>query len=56
VSETILLRTHILAYSDGQHSLQDIAEMTGAPFIEVQALARELEDHGLLAQTPLMSR
>ena len=56
VSETILLRTHILAYSDGQHSLQDIAEMTGAPFAEVQALARELEDHALLVRTPLTSR
>ena len=56
VSETILLRTHILAYSDGQHSLQDIAEMTGAPFAEVQALATELEDHALLVSTPLTSR
>ena len=56
VSETILLRTHILAYSDGQHSLQDIAEMTGAPFVEVQALATELEDHALLVRAPLTSR
>ena len=56
VSETILLRTHILAYSDGQHSLQDIAEMTGAPLAEVQVLATELEDHALLVRTPLTSR
>lgn len=53
VSDTILLRTHILAYSDGHHSLRDISEMTGAPLVEVQSLAKELEAHGLLRAAPL---
>ena len=56
VSDTILLRTHILAYSDGQHSLVDIADMTGAPLEEVEELALELEQHGLLRHTQLMPR
>ena len=56
VSDIILLRTHILAYSDGQHSLQDIADMTGAPLDDVATLATELAEHALLKATPLTSR
>ncbi len=48
VADIILLRTHVLAYCDGQHSLFDIAALLGRPFSEVHAVAEELLEHGLL--------
>jgi aminopeptidase-like protein len=51
VEDEVLLRTHILAYSDGLHSLLDIAELTGRKPEEIESLAQELLDHGLLVET-----
>ena len=51
VSDEVLLRTHILAYSDGMHSTIDIAEMTGNDIQLIEALVDELYDHGLLVET-----
>lgn len=51
VSDEILLRTHILAYSDGQHSVVDIAELTGSSLEDVETLVNELVDHDLLSPT-----
>jgi len=56
VSDEILLRTHILAYSDGQHSVADIAELTGAPLEDVEILVNELVEHDLLSPTVPLKR
>lgn len=48
VADVILLRTHVLAYSDGTHSAQDIAELVALPLPDVQEIIDELVDHGLL--------
>lgn len=49
VADVILLRTHVLAYCDGQHSLFDIATLLKRPFADVLSVAEELLEHGLLA-------
>lgn len=51
VADEVLLRTHILAYSDGVHSTLDIAEMTGNELTLIEELVEELLDHGLLIET-----
>lgn len=51
VADVVLLRTHVLAYSDGTHSAADIAEMVGVPEALVQELIAELVDHGLLVES-----
>jgi len=51
VADEVLLRTHILAYSDGLHSTMDIAEMTGHELEVIEALVDELHHHGLLVET-----
>jgi aminopeptidase-like protein len=48
VEDVVLLRTHVLAYSDGIHSAQDIADMVGLPLDDVQEIIDELLAHGLL--------
>lgn len=48
VEDSVLLRTHVLAYSDGNHSLADIAEMCGVPVADVRLVADELLQHDLL--------
>lgn len=48
VADVVLLRTHVLAYADGQHSIADMAELFDLPIDEVQAIADELLEHGLL--------
>ena len=53
VADEILLRTHVLSYADGQHSLQDMAELFDRPLEEIQILATELVEHGLLTQVSL---
>ena len=56
VADEILLRTHILAYSDGSHSEQDIATLTGRPLSEISLLAAELAKHGLITYAHLETR
>lgn len=51
VEDEVLLRTHILAYADGQHSLTDMSEMFDCPEDTLKILVEELLDHGLLSQT-----
>jgi len=48
VADEVLLRTHILAYSDGAHSVADIAELTGRPISDIETLTTELHDHRLV--------
>ena len=55
VEDAVLLRTHILAYSDGQHSVADIAAMTGADQASIQLLTDELIDHGLITSAALVA-
>jgi len=49
VADEVLLRTHILAYSDGEHSVADIASLAGRPASEISLLAEELSQHGLVS-------
>ena len=53
VADEILLRTHVLSYSDGRHSLQDMADLFDRPVEEIQILATELLEHGLLTEVHL---
>ncbi len=53
VADEVLLRTHVLAYADGEHSIADMAELFGALIGDVQMLVEELVEHGLLVKTPL---
>ena len=53
VADEVLLRTHILAYSDGSHSVQDIAGLTGRPVSEITLLTSELAEHGLIKYSHL---
>lgn len=53
VANEVLLRTHVLAYSDGQHSVADMAELFDAPVDDVRTLVDELVAHGLLKPGPL---
>ena len=53
VADEILLRTHVLAYADGEHSVADMAEIFEVSTEDVQVLVDELVEHGLLAKTPL---
>ena len=56
VADEVLLRTHILAYADGMHSVVDIAELTGRPVSEIEILTAELLDHGLVQKVnPLIN-
>ena len=56
VADEVLLRTHILTYSDGSHSEQDIATLTGRPVSEISLLASELAEHGLITYSHLEKR
>ena len=53
VADDVLLRTHILAYADGQHSLTDMAQLFEAPIEVLRDLAEELEEHELLVRGSL---
>lgn len=53
VADDVLLRTHILAYADGQHSLTDMAQLFEAPIEVLRDLAKELEEHELLVRGSL---
>jgi aminopeptidase-like protein len=50
-SDEVMLRTNILAYADGHHSIADIAELTGTSVSEVAALTSELEQHKLIKRS-----
>lgn len=46
--EDVMLRTDVLAYSDGEHSVADIADLLGVSQSDVTAVAEKLAAHGLL--------
>lgn len=52
VADIILLRTNVLAYADGRHSVLDMAALFDLPFAEVFAVVEELAEHGLLVKLP----
>lgn len=52
VADEVLVRTHVLAYADGSHSVQDMAELFERPESEIQILVSELLEHGLLVEVP----
>ena len=51
VADEVLLRTHVLAYCDGQHSVRDIAELCDTDEPTIQALVDELLEHDLVRET-----
>ena len=53
VADDVLLRTHILAFADGTHSLSDMTDLFDVPQDILTELAEELEQHGLLVRGPL---
>lgn len=53
VADEVLLRTHVLAYADGQHSVADIAEICGEPESVIRVMVDELIQHDLLVATVL---
>jgi aminopeptidase-like protein len=54
VADIVLLRTHVLTYADGQHSVQDMADLFGLPLEEVHEVVQELVEHDLLVKLPGM--
>jgi len=53
VADEVLLRTHILAYADGSHSISDLSELLSLPEETVAAFVKELAEHELVIQGPL---
>jgi len=53
VADEILLRTNVLAYADGEHSLADMADLFGMPVDDVRIIVNELIEHDLLTPGPL---
>jgi len=49
--EDVMLRTNILAYADGQHSIKDLSELLGVPEGHVGEVAEQLKDYDLLELT-----
>jgi aminopeptidase-like protein len=50
IGQENLARLWVLNLADGRHSLLDVAERSGLPFALIADHARELTDHGLLAE------
>jgi aminopeptidase-like protein len=47
-----MARLWLMSFSDGRHSLLDIAERAGVPFSIIREAARELQSHNLLSESP----
>ena len=56
VADEVLMRTHVLAYCDGAHSIDDMAELFERPRQEIELLLSELVEHGLVEPIRLMPR
>lgn len=52
VADIILLRTNVLAYADGYHSVLDMANMFDLPMKVVFEVVQELVEHDLLVKLP----
>jgi aminopeptidase-like protein len=50
VHDEILLRTHILAYADGRHSVADMSDLFDVPADTLRVMVDELEQHGLIRE------
>jgi len=48
--EEVMLRTNILAYSDGHHTVADMSELFNQPIDRIESLVRELEQYDLIHQ------
>ena len=53
VADEVLLRTNVLAYADGHHSVADMAELFQIPAHSIRTIVEELVEHGLLVPGPL---
>ena len=49
-SDEVMLRTNILAYADGQHSVADMAELFGESQDLISTMVLELKQHGLIEE------
>jgi aminopeptidase-like protein len=47
-SDIVMLRTNVLAYADGQHSILDLADLLQRPADDITEVVEELHDHGLV--------
>ena len=48
--ESVMLRTNILAYADGHHSVTDMSELFGVPVGKIRSMVDELLEHNLLRE------
>jgi len=48
--ESVMLRTNILAYADGHHSVADMSDLFEVPTDQIQQMVDELLDHELLLE------
>ena len=48
IQNEVMLRTDILAYSDGQHSIVDMSELFDVPVDTLTVMVQELVDHDLI--------
>ena len=46
--EDVMLRTNILAYADGHHTISDMVELFDTPLPIMREMVDELIEHGLL--------
>lgn len=56
VADEVLMRTHVLAYCDGEHSRADMADLFKRPADEIQDFLDELAHHGLIEVTKLQPK
>lgn len=54
VADEVLLRTHVLAYADGEHSLSDMAELFDRDPQDLSIIIDELVEHGLLEKLDVL--
>lgn len=54
VADEVLMRTHVLAYCDGAHSIDDMSELFQRPRVEIELLVQELVEHGLVQPVRLL--
>lgn len=50
-SDAVMLRTDVLAFADGEHSILDLCEVTGQSEATVDAIVQELKSHELIRMT-----
>jgi aminopeptidase-like protein len=50
VHDEILLRTHILSYADGRHSIADMAQLFDVPVDTLRVMVDELKEHDLIRE------